>query len=55
MAGGPTHVFDYPSGAARFYIMDDFVYSLNGQAAFWISRDYWNPYPPEDTVHNPRS
>ena len=24
MAGGPTHVFDYPSGAARFYIMDDF-------------------------------
>jgi hypothetical protein len=53
MAGGPTHVFDYPSGAARFYIMDDFVYSLNGQAAFWISRNYWYPYPPEDTVHNP--
>ena len=45
MAGGPTHVFDYPSGAARFYIMDDFVYSLNGQAAFWISGDYWYPYP----------
>jgi hypothetical protein len=33
--------------------MDDFVYSVNGQAAFWISRDYWHPYPPEDTVHNP--
>jgi hypothetical protein len=49
MAGGPTHVFDYPSGAARFYIMDDFVYSLNGQAAFWISGDYWYPYPSSGT------
>jgi hypothetical protein len=49
MAGGPTHVFDYPSGAARFYIMDDFVYSLNGQAAFWISCDYWYPYPSSGT------
>jgi hypothetical protein len=49
MAGGPTHVFDYPSGAARFYIMDDFLYSLNGQAAFWISGDYWYPYPSSGT------
>jgi hypothetical protein len=49
MAGGPTHVFDYPSGAARLYIMDDFVYSLNGQAAFWISGDYWYPYPSSGT------
>jgi hypothetical protein len=29
--------------------MDDFVYSLNGQAAFWISGDYWYPYPSSGT------
>jgi hypothetical protein len=26
-----------------------FVYSLNGQAAFWISGDYWYPYPSSGT------
>jgi len=44
-ASGPTHVFDHPSGPACFYIMGDFVYSMNGEAIFWISGNYWYPYP----------
>ena len=53
MAGGPTHVFGTTlralPGFILWIIMDDFVYSLNGQAAFWISGDYWYPYPSSGT------
>jgi hypothetical protein len=41
----PIYVFDYGTGSAQFYIIDDFVYSLNGQTVFWINDDYWYPYP----------
>ena len=36
-------------GFILWIIMDDFVYSLNDQAAFGISRDYWYPYPSSGT------
>jgi hypothetical protein len=44
-SSGPIYVFDYETGSAQFYIIDDFVYSMDGQAVFWINDDYWYPYP----------
>jgi hypothetical protein len=49
-AGDATHVFEYPSGGARFYIIDDFVYSMDGRAVFWINDEFWYPYPNTGTA-----
>jgi hypothetical protein len=51
MAGSDIiHVFEYPSGGARFYISDDFVYSMEGRAVYWISGEFWYPYPQTGTA-----
>jgi hypothetical protein len=40
-----TYVFEYPSGTARFYIRGKYVYSMSGEAAYWIKDQYWYPFP----------